>query len=457
MAESRFNIRQLASWLGLDWTGESLDIGAISTDTRSLRSGELFVALTGPNHDGHDHVAAAEAAGAAALLVSRPVNSSLPQIVVDDTRLALGQLGRGWRHELSLPLVAITGSNGKTTVKEMVAAILAQAGRARATHGNLNNDIGVPLTLLTFDRDDEYAVIEMGANHAGEIAYLGGLVSPDVAIVTNAGGAHLEGFGSLEGVAEAKGELFSCLASNGVAVINADDRFAPRWREMALPHRVIAFSLDGEADVTGHWTPHDGGGVLTLHYLGNRVEIPLALTGEHNARNALAASAAALALGLSLPRIARGLASMVAVPGRLERLTGLGSASVINDSYNANPASFSAAIEVLAAESGRRILVIGDMGELGSDAVALHAAVGREAREAGLDGLFATGTLSRAAVEAFGDNAHYFENQQALISALREQLDSDVTLLVKGSRSSRMERVVAALTNEREELDAALP
>ncbi len=370
-----------------------------------------------------------------------------------DTRLALGRLASACRAELAIPVLAVTGSNGKTTVKEMLAAILARRGAVLATRGNLNNDIGVPLTLLRLRPEHRYAVIEMGANHPGEIAYVAGLTAPTVALVTNAGPAHLEGFGSLAGVARAKGEVYQKLATGGVAVINADDPYAGLWRELAADHHQISFGLRADADVH---TPaesiqlHIHNSSIVMHFVmqtpDGALQLALPLPGRHNVMNALAASAAALAAGAHLDDIKEGLEAMTPVAGRLNMRIGLRGAHVLDDTYNANPASLRAGLDVLAACAGEKWLVLGDMGELGSDTADLHVQAGRQARAAGIDRLFTIGVQSRGAAQAFGAAAH-FDSPEALITALRDALHAGVSVLVKGSRFMHMERIVEALLN----------
>ncbi len=435
-----------AHWLDAKQLGQDVTFNGVCTDSRNIEAGSLFIALRGPNHDGHLHVAAAAAAGAVAALVEHPVDCVIPQVIVADTRLALGQLAASWRKEMATPLLAVTGSNGKTTVKEMCAAILSQAGNTLATRGNLNNDIGVPLTLLRLQKEHQYGVIEMGANHPGEIAYLTDLTRPQVAILNNAAAAHLEGFGSLEGVAQAKGEIFAGLAENGVAIINGDDPFAPMWRELTASKQVLGFGLEKPADVTARWQGDLYGSRLEVTTPIDEFRVDLALPGRHNVMNALAAIAAATALNIDSEQIIAGLESMKSVGGRLQARQGINSATVLDDSYNANPDSIRAGLQVLADCSGQRYLALGDMGELGAESAELHRMVGDVAREVGIDRLYATGSLSRGAAEAFGENGHYFEQQQQLIEALLPEMKSDVTVLVKGSRSSRMERVVEALS-----------
>lgn len=451
MAEGiRALLSTVAGWLDARLEGGDAEFFGVSTDSRAIESGMLFVALRGPNHDGHDHVANAHEAGAVAALVERPLPIAIPQLVVADTRLALGRLAAAWRKQLQTPLVAVTGSNGKTTVKEMCAAILSRAGATLATQGNLNNDIGVPLTLLRLSPAHRFGVIEMGANHPGEIAYLTALAAPQVAIITNAAPAHLEGFGSVEGVARAKGEIFAGLSEDGVAVINADDDFAGLWRELSAGHRSLRFGLAKPADVGARGLGDVHGSELEVLTPLGGFHLNLPLPGRHNIMNALAAITAGLALNIEFADIAAGLESLSTVKGRLTTRAGLNGATILDDSYNANPASLHAGLEVLATCDGLRLLALGDMGELGENAEALHSQAGLAARELGIDGLYATGRLSHSASEAFGEGGHFYDQQQQLIEALLPQLRRDVTVLVKGSRSSHMERVVEALCAEGE-------
>jgi UDP-N-acetylmuramoyl-tripeptide--D-alanyl-D-alanine ligase len=438
-----------------EYGGPDATFEQVSTDTRSIASGEVFFALRGERFDGAQFVAEALTTGALAAVVARDSLDRLVQVprerlvIVDDPRLALGQLGAYWRSHYTHPLLALTGSSGKTTVKEMTAAILAIAagGRDRvlATLGNLNNDIGVPLTLLRLRPDHLYAIVEMGMNHAGEIRYLSTLARPDVALVNNAGTAHLENLGSREAIARAKGEIFAGLQPDGAAVINGDDHYAPLWRKTAEAHRQISFALDRTADVRGRCALRADGCTLDIETPAGRGTVELTVSGEHNARNALAATAAAVALGVGVDAIVTGLAGYRGVKGRLQPIVGVAGAHLIDDTYNANPDSVAAAISVLAAASGLRVLVLGDMGELGPGAAALHAEVGDFAKAAGIDVLFALGTLSAHAVAAFGPNARHFSSVEELVDALRGELGPNVTVLVKGSRFMRMERVVAAL------------
>ena len=425
--------------------GENVTFHGVSTDTRKLMPGSLYIALQGPNFDGHAFVENARQQGAVAAAVSRPCDSSLPQVEVLDTRLALGQLGAFWRQQFSLPIVAVTGSNGKTTVRAMTEAILSACGRTLSTQGNLNNDIGLPLMLARLGPDDQYAVLEMGANHPGEIDYLAGLAQPTIAVITNAAPAHLQGFGDLEGVAKAKGELFARLDRHGTAVINADDVFAPLWRSLAGHCRIVEFGLDGDAGVTCEWRGDTRGSDMRLLTMQGEVELRLPLPGRHNVMNALAACAVAQAAGADLSAVRRGLESLSAVAGRFNIHSLPGGITLVDDTYNANPESLQAALDVLALSAGERWLVLGDMGELGATAAELHAAVGRKARAAGVARLYGLGELAQQAVVAFDGPGGAFSSMDELLDTLRADLHGPLHILVKGSRSMRMERVVAAL------------
>ena len=445
----RLQLRECIAPLSAQMSGQSVQLDGVSIDTRTLKPGELYFAIVGERFNGHEFVEQAQQAGAAAIVVQEPVESSLPQLVVADTRLALGQLGKFWADRFGIPTVAITGSNGKTTVKEMVTSILSQQGPVLATKGNLNNDLGVPLTLLRMREEHVYAVIEMGANHAGEIAYLVSLAKPDVALVTNIGTAHLEGFGSVEGIASAKSEIYSGLTKNGFGVINSDDAFAEQMRAACDHCRTVAFGRGVDADVRV-----SEGQPLCVQYMGDTLSIRFRLSGDHNVTNALAAIAAVQCLDVQSDSIVRGLESMTPVPGRLERKAGVSGSVVIDDSYNANPDSVRSAINVLAACGGTRYLVLGDMGELGSDARSMHCGIGEFAAEQEIDGLWTVGDLTIDASAAFKATssereepvlAEHFNDQAELIDSLRGNLAQGVTVLVKGSRSARMERVVESI------------
>jgi len=431
--------------------GRDLEYTSVGSDSRVVVPGMLFVALRGERFDGHDFVADVLAQGAAGALVAHDfaaAHPELPLVAVADTRLALGALAAHWRGRFRLPLIGVTGSNGKTTVKEMCAAILrADFGQnaVLATTGNLNNDIGLPLTLLKLRASHHAAVIEMGMNHAGEIDYLTRLARPTVALVNNAQRAHLAGLGSVEAVARAKGEIFAGLDASGVAVVNADDPHAALWRELAGTRPVLSFGFAAKADVRGAWAPHGFGGELTLTAPQGTETFHLPTPGEHNARNALAAAAACLAAGVPLAPVARGLSGYAGVKGRLQRKAGIHCALVIDDSYNANPDSMRAAIDVLATLPGRRVFVMGDMGEVGDAAGQLHSEIGGHAKSMGIDHLLALGEKSVAAVHDFDGGGAHFASAEALVAALAPLMDKDTTVLVKGSRFMRMERVVAAI------------
>jgi len=429
--------------------GSDASFRGVSTDTRNLEAEALFFALKGPNFDGAAFLRDAAEKLAAGAVVGKYVEDELAQIEVDDTVVALGRLAADWRRRLSARVVGLTGSNGKTTLKEMISSCLSRAATTIATHGNLNNQIGVPLMLLRIAPEHEYAVIEMGANHAGEIAYLTGLVAPEVVTITNAGAAHLEGFGSVEGVARAKGEILQGTPRPRIAVLNADDAWFEYWQGVASDLELLTFGTARSADFRAANIESRGGGlVFDLYTPDGLLEIELPLAGRHNAVNAAAAAAVAAALGLDGNTIRKGLAATPAVAGRLRALAGVGGLRVFDDSYNANPASVRAAADFLGAQEGDGWLVLGDMAELGADAAELHRSVGEAARESGVDRLYATGPEAVHAVNGFGEGGHWYETVDALIEAVRASLpvSGPVSLLVKGSRSMRMERVVRAFT-----------
>lgn len=442
-------------------------IEGVSTDSRTVASGELFIALKGERFDGHEFVQAAIERGVAAVMVSRdwaeknaPVS---PALIVADTRLALGHLAAYWRAKFSIPLIGLTGSNGKTTVKEMSAAILRAQARAEdydpelavlATTGNLNNDIGLPLMLLKLHVTHRAAVLEMGMNHPGEIAYLTRLARPAVAVVNNAQRAHLAGLGGVAEVARAKGEIFEGLGERGTAVINADDPFCAYWKELNAGRRVLTFGLDNPADVSATCRIKALGSALDIRTPQGTVQALLRVPGLHNVRNALAAAAAALAVGVPLAAVGEGLSGFVGVKGRLQVHRAQGGATLIDDSYNANPDSVRAAIDVLAATPGRKILVLGDMGEIGQQSGQFHDEIGGYAKSQGVDLLYALGEHSELAARNFGAGGRHFAEVDALVAALRPELDPQTAVLVKGSRFMRMERVADAIA-EKGSLDAA--
>jgi UDP-N-acetylmuramoyl-tripeptide--D-alanyl-D-alanine ligase len=419
-----------------------------STDSRTIKAGELFIALRGDRFDGHEFIAVAAGAGAGAAVVERDVAAPpLPLIRVENTLTAMGRLAGNWRGRFGVPLLAVTGSNGKTTVKEMLAAILARRAPVLATRGNLNNEIGVPLTLFGLGNEHRFVVLEMGANHPGEIRRLTNLARPDVAVITQCAPAHLEGFGSVEGVARAKAEIYEGLVAGGTAIINADDAYSGLWSELSAARRRISFGLRAPADVRAEDIVPlaEGGSGFRLRTPRGGATVRLPLPGLHNVANALAAAACSEAIGMPLEDIAAGLAEVRPVKGRLERKPGPASSTILDDTYNANPASLSAALDVLAGMPGRHWLVLGDMGELGETGPALHHRAGELARASGVERLFALGVLSGEAVAGFGAGARRYAAVADLVEAVKRDVQPDVTVLVKGSRAMQMERVVNAL------------
>ena len=436
--------------LGARLVGEDRPYGAVSTDSRTLSPGSLFVALRGPNFDGTQFVAAAAARGAIGALVERAVDSPLPQVVVPDALKALQHLAAAWRGDFTLPIVAVAGSNGKTTAKEMTYSILSRLGPCMATHGNLNNHIGVPVTLMRLESSHRSAVVEMGANRVGDVAELMNIARPTVGLITNAGAEHLEGFGDLDGVAKGEGETVACLQTAGSAVINADDTYAAYWREVAGAGRVLTFGVRAPADFAAKHSIQaiERGEFATRFTLVcplGEAAITLKAGGAHNIGNALAASAAAYAAGASLEHIVAGLAEFRAVSGRLQLKAGLRGSWIIDDSYNANPSSVRAGLDVLRAVSGAAWLVLGDMAELGDFSKDSHSEIGAYARECGVKRLFAVGHLSSRAVETFGSGGEWFADVDSLIRRLQAEVASNVTVLIKGSRVNKLERVVQAL------------
>lgn len=433
--------------------GEDVFFTGVSTDSRTVKNGDLFIALSGKNFDGHKFVAQAKDRGAVAAMVNqgsdikKNKDSKVPMIIVKDTLLGLGQLAAYWRGCFDIPLIAVTGSNGKTTVKEMISSILLHlvgkdSDKVLATTGNLNNNIGVPQMLLQLSKKHKYAVIEMGMNHFGEISYLTQLAKPSVALITNAGAAHIEGIGSVEAVARAKGEIFEGLEQLGIAVINADDPNVQLWHKLAGSRPVIEFGLSKEVKVGGCYQLNLTDTKMKLKLPDGVIEVKLKVPGKHNVYNALAAAAATTAIGISKENIASGLGLFSGVNGRMQQKKCRHDARMIDDSYNANPESVRAALSVLANSPGKKILVLGDMGELGENAVGFHECIGEEASLIGIDRLFTLGELSAHSVKKFGVGAQHFKNIEDLIAAVDAVLAPNVTLLVKGSRFMQMERVV---------------
>jgi UDP-N-acetylmuramoyl-tripeptide--D-alanyl-D-alanine ligase len=439
-------LSQVANILGTDYIGTDVLVEGVSTDTRTLQGGELFVALRGENFDANKFAIKAMQQGAVACVLEKAVDGVENFVVVEDSRKALAQLAKAWREQFDIPIIAVTGSNGKTTVKEMIASILSQQGNVLATAGNLNNDIGVPLTLFRLDKEHDSAVIEMGANHPGEIAYLVDIANPDVGIVNNAAAAHLEGFGSLEGVAKTKGEMFAGLSDKATAIINADDQFVSLWNEMAGSRHKLHFGLSSQTDVNAEWQANPEGSHITVTTPEQSFEVQLPLPGKHNVMNALAAIAASIAINTPLSAIKSGLESVQAVKGRLQLKPGVKGSQVIDDTYNANPASLGVALEVLKNYPGQHYLALGDMGELGEESQALHEQVGKQAKESGVQRLFTLGPLAEFSARAFGQGAESYQQHDDLIDVLKNELHEQITLLVKGSRSMHMEKIVEAVS-----------
>ena len=440
--------------VGGDLCGPDRAIAGVSTDTRTVAPGQLFVALRGERFDGHDFLEQAVAAGAGALLVTdgARIPAGFPALVVADTRLALGRLAAAWRAGFEIPVIAVTGSNGKTTTKEMIAAILRRqyGDTVLATRGNLNNDIGLPLTLLGLAAGQRAAVIEMGMNHPGEIAYLTQIGAPTVAVVTNAQRAHLAGMGDMNQIAREKGSIFAGLGAGGVAVVNADDAYAGLWRRMAGRNPLLTFGIERGADVRAVVRQQGLTTLLSLWTPVGQAELKLAVPGRHNARNALAAAAACLAAGIPLAAVVAGLEGFAGLKGRLQRRQGRAGAVVLDDTYNANPDSVRAGIDVLAATIGRKVLVLGDMGEIGEASGQYHDEIGGYAKSQGVDRLLAFGDASQQAVRNFGEGARHFCDIEKLIAAVNKQLGPETTVLVKGSRFMKMERVADAIVGEEE-------
>ena len=443
-------LSEVAAATGGRLAGKDVEFQGVSIDSRTLGAGQIFVALRGERFDGHAFVAGARERGAAGALVEKAADSALPQVVVRDTQAALTALADAWRRRSGALVLGVGGSNGKTTTKELLAAILAGAGPTLATRGNLNNHIGVPLTLLRLDPAHRYAVVEMGANHPGEIAALAILAKPSIALVTNAGDEHLEGFGDLAGVAHAEGEMYAALEPRGIAVINADDPFCELWQTMSRGARIVRFGIEMPADVRaqaiqGRIESGAFATTFTLSINGSQARVRLPLAGRHNVSNALGAAAAAHAAGVGMPEIVAGLERMRPVAGRLQLKPGPRGSWLIDDSYNANPSSVRAGIDVLCALPGEHWLVLGEMAELGGETVASHAGIGDYARRAGITRLFAMGTAARHAVDAFGGRGSWYEDAALLADSLAASLEAGVTALVKGSRVNRLERVVERL------------
>jgi UDP-N-acetylmuramoyl-tripeptide--D-alanyl-D-alanine ligase len=447
----KMTLSEIANLLDSATATSDTEIFGISTDTRTLIPQNLYIAIKGEQFDGHDFVEGALNKLAGAACVSHKMTTAIPQLIVADPVAALGQITAHWRNRFTLPLIGVTGSNGKTTLKNMIASILQAAcedpSQVLATEGNLNNNIGVPLMLARLNDKHRYGVIEMGMNHFGEIDYLTHLVKPHVAIINNAAAAHLEGLEDISGVARAKGEIFAGLDTDGIAILNKDDPFYDYWQGLANKHKQITFGLKNPADISATLSDSP---TISLHTPQGDIDVTLPLLGEHNVMNALAATAATLALDISLTAIKQGLENVKPAPGRLRQHILSNGTKLIDDTYNANPASVVAAINTLAALPGTHILILGDMKELGENAQQLHAEIGKKAHDAGIEYLFTLGELSQGAAKTFGKNAQHFTERTDLLAALQSHLQADVTILIKGSRSMHMEKVVAGLLPQNE-------
>jgi UDP-N-acetylmuramoyl-tripeptide--D-alanyl-D-alanine ligase len=460
----KFSLAEVAEITNGEMHGEEVMMHGLSTDTRKMVAGNLFVALVGESFDPHEVIEAGDAAQASAVLVQRKVNAGLPQVVVNDTYQALQQLALAWRKRFSIPVIGVTGSNGKTSVKELIKRILSASlasscssaeispdDNVLATVGNLNNHIGVPLTLSRLNENHRYAVIEMGANHIGEIAVLAKLAEPNVGVITNIGPAHLEGFGSIEGVLQAKTELYQNLSENGIGVVNADDHYRKELEEKIGDRMKISFGIEKEADVSGKQISIDQVEIVTPV---GEVRVTPQIMGMHALLNILAATAVGLALGLELEDIKAGIEKTEAVPGRLVKLAGLAGSTVLDDSYNANPASLAAALDVQAKASGDHWLVLGDMGELGDESIFMHKKAAEVAKQFGVSRLFAYGELTKHSVKEFGAGARHFNSHSELIAKLQSELTAGVCVLVKGSRLMHLEKVVEGIRSNALSVDS---
>jgi len=443
-------LAQVSQAVNGQFIGSDIALSGVTTDTRSRCDGKLFVALKGDRFDAHDFVTDAQHAGASAALVERDVDIDIPKVLVNDTHQALKDLSAWWRAQFVIPLIGITGSVGKTTVKEMLGSIFSEIGTGVVTKGNLNNEIGMPLTLLRLKEEDQYAIVEMGMNHAGEISRLTNIAKPTIALVNNAAAAHLEGLGTVEAVARAKGEIFEGLTLDGVAIINADDDYSDLWRNLISDQQIVSFGLSQAADVTADYRLSHGGISMQVQTPEERFEVQLSILGKHNVLNALAAIATAQAANIPVKQICAGLSKYRPIGGR-QNVNTLCGVTLIDDTYNANPASMQAAIEVLA-EFENSILIVGDMGELGDETKKSHVDVGRFAKSKGINQVFACGEFAELVVQGYQQAAKSFKNQDGLFDCLSSELLATIkkpnsAILVKGSRSARMEKVVSHIQN----------
>jgi UDP-N-acetylmuramoyl-tripeptide--D-alanyl-D-alanine ligase len=436
-----------AKWSGSVLRGKDAEFTGIVIDSRQVTPGALFVALIGAHHDGHYYLDDAKSRGASCALVNHPVKTALPVLIAEDVVEALGRLAVVWRRSFQLPIIGVLGSNGKTTVKELTAAILRQqyGDAVLVTRGNQNNELGVPLNLLRLNSNYQAAVIEMGANSHGEIARLGNIAKPDIAVITNAGLDHIAGFGGAEGAARANGEIFATMGDKGIAVLNGDDEYMAIWRKLASKQTCLEFGFNPDVDVRGKWRPTLEGGELSIFSPWGNMTSHLPLMGRHNALNALAAATACLALGVELEAIVAGLASVYTVSGRLKPIISASGALIIDDTYNANPSSLKVALDTLSAMPGEKILLLGDMAELGDETENWHRWAGQAARSAGVSILFGLGQLAGFATESFGNQGYFFDESQLLLKALRPKIAVGSVILVKGSRCMLLENIVRQL------------
>ncbi|MHB1949784.1 MAG: UDP-N-acetylmuramoyl-tripeptide--D-alanyl-D-alanine ligase [Gammaproteobacteria bacterium] len=446
----KMSFSEIANTLHCESPAQDIVFQGISTDTRTLLPGNLFVAIVGEQFDGHEFITEAFNKGASGAIVNRPIDSPIPQFIVEDTLTAFGKISALWRARFSLPVIGVTGSNGKTTLKNMIASILRaacnnDASQVLATEGNLNNHIGVPMMLCRLNDKHRYAVLEMGMNHFGEIEYLTHLAKPQIAIINNAAEAHLEALKNVAGVARAKGEIFLGLAKNGTAVLNLDDAHYQYWLSLVKNYKHLSFGFNESADIRAINSDNQP---ITIKTPKGNIEVNLPLLGKHNIANAVAATAVAIALDIDLNAIKMGLEQVQPAPGRMRQYTLSNGTRIIDDTYNANPFSLQAAVNTLAQFPGERVLVVGDMKELGPNAKELHFAAGEKIRAAGIEYLFTYGEMSAAATERFGNNAQHFTDRQQLISALQPHLKENTTILIKGSRSMHMEKIVAGIIPE---------
>jgi len=440
-------LAEVAEFISAKHRGANVPFQFVSTDTRTLQPGDLYVALIGDRLDGHQYIEQAIEKGACAVVVSKAVDVSVPTLLVKDTTEALGLLALFNRNKFQRDVVAITGSSGKTTVKGMMATLLRQQNEVLVTRGNFNNHIGAPITLLRLNDTYDYAVVELGASAEGEIAYTSNLAKPTVSILTNAEASHLEGFGDIQTIVRTKGEIIDALPKDGAAILNADSPYFSQWKERAGTKQVFSFGINEEADVRGENLETDVLGCcgFTLKIANEEASVQLRVMGRHNVMNALSCAAACHALKMPIAQIVTGLESFEGVEGRLVEKKGLNGSVVIDDTYNANPASVRAAVDVLGSRAGHKIFVMGDMAELGVETQLAHAESGVYARHGQIDEFFALGEFSRGAADSFGDNAHWFASHENLVRFLKSKLKPDTAVLVKGSRSAHMDRVVSEI------------